>query len=1231
MPQKSFLTLILSLVAATTALHAQYLLTYPGPASVNQGDSNVTFFDPATLTQGASTQVPGAFQFLSLADGTEIYFISNNPTSNTIGVILAAHPQTRSTPLGVGGLHPIEAFANALNCAALSPDSTRLVAGENAVHVIDTSTNIDLTPNGIAVGQGAGPIIALAVSYDSQTIYASSTTNGTTYVAAISMAQLTVTNSITITGTGSALALGPNGLLYVGTPNQILEINPATLATTPNGTVVVNVTPGPLAFTPDGNYLVAANQTYGTQPAIQLINLNDHLVEGEVPFTGLAALQSSPLTGTTGVFDSLYVASPNVVYPFSSLGQSLWVMQIGSNGGLVLDVPVIPNVISNAQAAMTLSNDLGLPGRNYPQFLFTVSDGAVDGTGIDNLYAIDPASNLMTAQVALEDTPGAVAYYAPTFTNNTPTTLLQYGNNQTLLPGAVSLPMTIRLLDQNGHPISGVGASFLPSAGTVSPINTITGADGYAEVIYTAGSTPADIGAITIIATVGEIAGSFNVTVGTGQTIQPAALSVVSGQGQFITEDPTLNTPPDDSQPLVVLATDSNGNPVSNYLLTFTVTSGSGALQSPNGPETAVVTPTSSTGEASIYFIPPVVGGAETDIVTASVIISSTNSSGTATTTTISQNFYLTTMALDNSYCTAPPCSPLLIPLIVEVLQPSPGTVLTGTAGSTLPNPVLVQVENMSGMPVPNIGVSVSTGTSVSFPNASCAGTNGGLALTNASGLATCNVALNGVPGTKPLTISIPVLGDETGPGLVFSSYTLTITPGAPANVNIIAGSNQVGVTGATLSQPFIVKVTDSLNNPIPNTPLTWTVTAGSMVLSNVSTTTGPTGEGTATGYVVSPAGTTITLQVTAGSASATFTIQVTVVATQIKVVSGNNQSAQVNTPLIAPLVVQLLSSSGAPAAYAPLVFTSTGGQTLVATGSTANPSTVVQMNADTNGMASVTVTSAGPIAGTFTVSAVYGSGKTALTAKFTIITLALGPSGPAILNSASLQPGIAPGGLVTFMGSGLTPTIQGIVTEPSQMEGYSISFDGIPATILALANQNGMQQINAQVPFEESPGTSDTISIGTPLGSAQLTDVTVQLLAPGIFTNGTLSADGSTYPLAEVLRSDGSYASAANPVQRGEAITFFATGLGQVVPAASDGVPGVPGQVVGSSLYAGVNNQGDAVVSAIYQPNAIGVYAITIQIPSSTLQGPAQPLSLLMVDLQGNGYNAPLAYVPIQ
>jgi uncharacterized protein (TIGR03437 family) len=1204
------LTLSFTLCAAisATALQAQYLVTFQGPAAVSQ-DPTVSFFDPTTLALDATGSLAGAFQFLSLPDGSELYLLTNN----TGAAITVLHPKSRSSVAAIAGAQQIGNFANPLNCGALSPDGSRLVVGENAVHIFDTGSNVDLTPNGIAVGNGA-LIIGVAVSYDSQTAYALSTYNGSSYLAAISVPQLAVTNTLNIAGTATALALGPNALLYVSAPNQILEINPATLTTTPSGVVPVEATPGKLVFTPDGNYALAANETFGAQPAILLLNLNDHLIEGTVPFTGLTALQASPLTGLPAYFDGLYVASATNVFAFSSGAQSLFGLQIGTNGGLILDIPVIANVIPSAQAAVTLSNDLGLPGRNFPQFLFTVSSGTIDGTGINNLYRIDPASSLLTQQVALVSLPAAVSYFAPTFTNNTPTTALQYGNNQTLLPGGVSLPLVVRVLDQNGLPISGTGINFLVTSGTGTavPVNTVTGEDGYAQTIFTAGSTPADIGAISILATIGPLQQNFTINVGTGQVATPAALSIVSGQGQIVPYNPWTGEWASVA-PLTVLATDSNGNPLPNALITFTVTSGDGGLLAPDGSsQSVVVTPTDFTGQASIYFIPPVVvayhGYAGTTVTASAASAGATG--------TVSQSFYVTTMPLDVQYCGLAPCTPPIGPILAQVLQPTPPGVLTGTAGTTLPTPVLVSVTSLNmELPIPNVGVQVSTGSNVNLPNASCAGPagGGGLALTNASGLATCNVVLNGVPGTEPLSISIPGI-------LSFTGYTLTIVPGAPVNVNILSGNNQIAPSGTTLPQPFIVLVTDAFNNPIPGVPLTWAVVSGTMPLSNLTAITGPTGKGSATGYVASPGGTTIILKVTAGSVSATFTIQASVTPATIKVVSGNNQSALINSSFSAPLVVQLQDQFGNPASYAPVFFSTSGTQT----------ATPASTNAGINGQASTMVT-AGPVAGPFTVTAVSGAGKSALIATFSLTTSPLGPVEPAVLNSATFAPGIAPGGLVTFTGPGLTPTIQGIVTDQSQMAGYAVSFDGNAAPILALVNQNGVQQINAQVPFEETPGSSDSISIQTPQGSTILSNVTVSPLAPGIFTNGTLQDNGQSYPLAVAMRPDGSYVSASNPVNPGETITFFAAGLGQTVPNASTGVLGLPGQIVGSPVYAGVNNQGDTVVSAIYQPNALGVYAVSIQVPATTVPGPAQPLSLLSVDLTGIGYNAPPAYVPIQ
>jgi len=1201
---------------SATGLRAQYLVTFQGPATVSQ-DPTVSFFNATTLAPGPTISVPGAFQFLSLADGSELYLITNN----TGAAITVLQSSGGSGVVDPNSLQDIGNFANPLNCAALTPDGSRLVVGENAVHIFDTGSNTDLTPNGIAVGNGAA-IVGVAVSYDSQTDYALATYNGNSYLAAIGVAELAVTSSTNIAGATTALALGPNALLYVSAPNQILEINPVSLAPTPGGVIAVNATPGKLAFTPDGNYAVAANQTFGTQPAILLLNLNDHLIEGTVPFTGLTAFATSPLTGLPAVFDGLYVASPTTVYAFSSGAQSLFNLQIGANGGLVLEIPVIANVILSAQAAATFSNDLGVPGRNYPQLLFTVSSGAVDGTGIDNLYRIDPAFSSLTQQTPLASLPGAIAYFAPTFTNNTPTTVFKYGDNQTLLPDAVSLPLVVRVLDQNGLPLSGTGVNFTASAGTVTPAITATGADGYAQAIFKAGSTPADVGAISVTASIGPVLQTFTINVQATQPAPPAALSIVSGQGQVILGNPVTGQLPSVA-PFTVLTTDSNGNPVPNALVTFTVTSGDGGLTAPDGSEqNAVVAPTGSTGQASIIFI-PTIAASYSGYLEATVMASATTGTDSeGNPITVSQSFYITTLLLNAEYCGSPPCNPPISPLYAQVVQPAPGTVFTGNTGSTIPNPILVKVFLASGPALPNVGVNVSTGSSSNLPNASCAGpTGGGLAMTNASGLATCNLVLNGMPGTEPLTISIPEAGIGNGSGLVFSGYTLTILPGTPANINIISGNNQVVPTDTILPVPLLVKVTDAFHNPVPGAPVTWKVVSGSISLTGASTTTSANGEATASGLVISKGGSTVTVQVTVGSASATFTILVNVPAATIKVVSGNNQSAVINAPLSAPLVVQVQDKSGNPASFSQVFFSANGVQTLSAT----------SVTADVNGQASTMVTSVGPIAGTFTVSAIFSKAKKPPTATFTLTSLPLGPESPVLANSASYAPGICPGGLATLVGAGLTPTIQGVVTDPLQMAGYSVLFDGIPAPILALVNQNGNEQINVQVPFEETPGSSDSVMIETPQGSATLSNVTVNPYAPGIFINGTLSAYGQSYPLAEAVRLDGSLVSASNPAQRGENITLFATGLGQTVPNASTGVPGQPGQIVGGTVYAGVNNQGDAVVSAIYQPNVVGVYAVTIQIPSTTTPGPAQPVGLLMVDLTGTGYSAAPAYLPIQ
>jgi uncharacterized protein (TIGR03437 family) len=112
---------------------------------------------------------------------------------------------------------------------------------------------------------------------------------------------------------------------------------------------------------------------------------------------------------------------------------------------------------------------------------------------------------------------------------------------------------------------------------------------------------------------------------------------------------------------------------------------------------------------------------------------------------------------------------------------------------------------------------------------------------------------------------------------------------------------------------------------------------------------------------------------------------------------------------------------------------------------------------------------------------------------------------------------------------------------------------------------------------------------------------------------------------------------SPTNPAQRGEDISVYVTGLGQVAPATATGDAGIPDQsiVVNAKgalpLIIGLNNGGVPLVSAVYAPGLVGVYVITLQVPADAKTGPYQPLGIIMFDSAGHAYFANPTYIPIQ
>ena len=151
--------------------------------------------------------------------------------------------------------------------------------------------------------------------------------------------------------------------------------------------------------------------------------------------------------------------------------------------------------------------------------------------------------------------------------------------------------------------------------------------------------------------------------------------------------------------------------------------------------------------------------------------------------------------------------------------------------------------------------------------------------------------------------------------------------------------------------------------------------------------------------------------------------------------------------------------------------------------------------------------------------------------------------------------------------------------------------------------------------PIDLAPGTYP-LNVQSPWGSVQQT-VTLQANAPAILLlPGSGSAGSPAY--GQVMNPDGSVNSPTNPVQRGQAVTIYCTGLGAVdgatPPNAISPVTAVLNNIQMQPAYAG-----PTAASA-------GVYQVSLLIPVATPPGIDLPLLL-----QQPGGNSNTVFVAIQ
>ena len=211
------------------------------------------------------------------------------------------------------------------------------------------------------------------------------------------------------------------------------------------------------------------------------------------------------------------------------------------------------------------------------------------------------------------------------------------------------------------------------------------------------------------------------------------------------------------------------------------------------------------------------------------------------------------------------------------------------------------------------------------------------------------------------------------------------------------------------------------------------------------------------------------------------------------------------------------------------------------------------------------------------------------------------------IVNAASYESGISPGGLATIFGDNLTMVSGTVLADsnplPTRLAGVEVVISGFPAPIYGIAYADGQDQISIQVPYEAptGPGASEiqVFDEGT-LVADFLTDSFTE--DPGIFTyNGN-------FAIAEA--SDYSLIGPDNPAIPGEPLVLYVTGLGPLTQDLVDGYGSPtsppfartvdPFQVI-------VDGENCNVFFSGLAPGFVGLYQINFNVPSDAAAGNLQ------------------------
>ena len=422
--------------------------------------------------------------------------------------------------------------------------------------------------------------------------------------------------------------------------------------------------------------------------------------------------------------------------------------------------------------------------------------------------------------------------------------------------------------------------------------------------------------------------------VSTGEDpLTATTLVEISGDGQSAVVSTEL------ANPFVVEVRDQNGDGLSGVTVAFSVVNGGGSLS------VASVT-TGADGRASTTLTLGSTAG--TNTVTA-----------TATGITTPVTFTATGTAAG---------------LVATTLERISGNAQTADVGTVLPDPIVVQVNDQNGDPLPGVTVTFAiTALDGSLSPTSVA--------TNASGQAETVWTLGATAGINRLSATAAGVTQTRNFRATGTAVTLVAT-----SLVEVSGGDQSALVSTELSDPFVVQVNDQNGGAFSGAVVTFAVTGGGGTLSETSVTTGADGRAESTLALGSTAGSnTVTADVSGISTTITFNATATetvedLVATSIVRVSGNNQTGTVSTALSDPFVVEVRDQNGDGLSGVSVAFAVTAGSGTLSSASVTTGS---------NGRAQSTLT-LGSTVGTNTVTATVSGISTTITFNATATAIVL-------------------------------------------------------------------------------------------------------------------------------------------------------------------------------------------------------------------------------------------------